>query len=123
MDIRDLSAENIDQALQTHANAQNGDFSHEVCDGSLRDTRVRLWVSRSRGDHQRLDLQIGEILWGDGVVSDNDDISTEEAQRLVEVPGERVEVVNHQHFDRASEMGWKRHRFVCSKWGIGVSSW
>ena len=88
MDVRDLSAENIDQALQAHANAQNRDLAHEICDGGLRHTCIRLRVSWSRGDHQRLDLQIGKILWGDGVVSDNDDIGTEEAQRLVEVPGE-----------------------------------
>jgi len=123
VNIRNLSTENINQTLQTHANAQNWDLAHEIRNGSLRHTRIRLRVSWSRGDHQRLDLQIGEILRGDGVVPDNNHFRTETAQRLVEVPGKRVEVVNHQHFDRASEVGWERHRFVSSKWGIGLSSW
>ena len=122
MNVRNLSAENINQTLQTHANAQNGDLAHEVRDGGLRHTRIRLRVSWSRGYHQRLDLQIGEILRRDGVIPDDNHFRTEEAQRLVEVPGERVEVVDHQHFDRAGEMGWERHCFVSSKWGIGLSS-
>lgn len=68
-------------------------------------------------NHQRPDLQFGKVLRGNGVVSDDNDISTDEAQRLVEVPGERVEVVDHQNFDRTSEMGGERHRFVSSKRG------
>ena len=77
-------------------------------------------MSRPWGNHQRLDPQIGEILRRDGVVSDDSDICTNEAQRLVEVPGERVEVVDHQHFDRAGEMGGERHRFVDDRRGIDV---
>ena len=57
------------------------------------------------------------------VVSDDHHFCTEEAQRLVKVPGNGVKVVDHQHFDWACEMGWKRHRRVSSKRGIGVSSW
>lgn len=72
------------------------------------------------GNHQRPDLQVEEIIWGDGVISDDDDISADEAERLVEIPGERVEVVDHQDFDWTSEMGGKRHRFGSSKRGVEV---
>ena len=100
-----LPAEHVNQTLQTHTNAKHGYSTHEILDGILRDPRVRQGVSRSRGDDQVLDVEFWKVFRGDSIVSDDRDRDTKEAYVLVEVPGEGVEVVDQEHFDRDREFG------------------
>lgn len=58
---------------------------------------------------------MGEGRGGDGVVSNDGDVCAEEAEGLVEVPGEGVEVVYHEDVDGDGEMWWERHGGPCVK--------
>jgi len=62
-------------------------------------------MSRSRGDDKILDAEFWEFFGGDGIVPDDRDRDTKEAYVLVKVPGERIEVVDQQYFDRDREFG------------------
>ena len=54
----------------------------------------------SGGDDQILDVELWEIFRGDCIITNDRNRDTEEAYVLVEVVGEGVEVVDHQHFNR-----------------------
>ena len=56
-----------------------------------------------------LDLELGEKGGVDGVVADDCDLGTRKTELLIEIPGERVEVVDHEHVDGTGEMGWEGH--------------
>lgn len=94
----------VDEALQTHANTQDGDLPGEVLDCLLRDSRVGLGVTGTRGDEQEVELQQWEVLFDDRIVSDDGDPRAEQAQLLVQIPGERVEVVDHEDIELALEL-------------------
>ena len=93
-DSRDFSAIHVYEALEAHAYAQDGDLSGEVLDSIAGDARVGGGVAGTGGDDEGVDLESGEVVWGDGVVADDGDMCAEDGEGLVEVPGEGVKVVD-----------------------------
>ena len=101
----DRTAVYVDDALETHADAKNGDLASEVPDGIARDARVGGGVARTRRDDEGLDVELGQGCGGYGIVADDGDARTEQGELLVEIPRERVKVIDEQTIDRLGERG------------------
>ena len=101
--ISNITSMEVDEALQTHADTKDGNLASEVLDCLLGDTRIGLGVAGTGGDEQKVDLQQGEVLFDDGIVSDHGHPRAEQAQLLVQVPGERVEIIDHEDIELALE--------------------
>ena len=66
-------------------------------------------MTRAGGDDQTVDTKEGDRRGRYGVVPDDCDVCTQEAEGLVEVPGEGVEVVDHEDVDGDGEVWWEGH--------------
>jgi hypothetical protein len=93
----------IHKTLQTHAYPQHRDLALEIFNGSFGNAGICLRVPRARGDDEGLDFELGEQRRRDGIVPDNGNVCAKQRYLLVEVPSERVEVVDHQNIELASE--------------------
>lgn len=60
-------------------------------------------MSRTRRDDEGLDVELGKGGGGYGIVTDDGDARAEEGKLLVEIPRERVKVVDQQAVDRLGE--------------------
>jgi hypothetical protein len=100
---------NIYEALQAHTDAQHRNASREIADCIARDARVGDRVAGARGDDQRTDLEEWEGVRLDGIISDDGHVCTEKGEVLIEVPGERVKVIDHKHVQRTGEVFRERH--------------
>jgi hypothetical protein len=98
---------NIYEALQAHTNAQHRNAACEVADRIARDTGVGDRVTRAWGDNEGTDLEEREAVCFDGVISDNGHVCTDECEVLIEVPSERVKVIDHKHVQRTCEVLWE----------------
>ena len=65
-------------------------------------------MPRARRNDERLDVQPGQGGSGDGIVADHGDARTEKRELLVEIPRERVKVVDQQTIDGLRERGRER---------------
>ena len=61
------------------------------------------------GDDEGLDVELWKRCGGYGVVTDDGDVGAEEAELLVEIPSEGVEVVDQQAVDGFGEHRGERH--------------
>ena len=61
------------------------------------------------GNDKGTNLEKREGVGWDSVISDDGDVCAEEGEVLIEVPSERVKVIDHQHVQRTGEMFRKRH--------------
>jgi len=61
-------------------------------------------VTRAGGDDQGTNLEEGEAVRIDRIVPDDGHVCTKECEVLVEVPSERVKVIDHKHVQRTSEV-------------------
>lgn len=105
-DRPDGAAVYVDYTFETHANTQDGDLACKIAYGVAGDARVGGGVSGTGGDDEGLDGELGEGGSGYGIVADDGDVCTEEAELLVEIPRERVKVVDEQTIDGLGECGW-----------------
>lgn len=105
--VPDLPAISIHETLQPHTNAKNWDACFEIADRIARDARVGDGVTRARGDDQGTNLEEGKAGRIDGVVPDDGHVCTKECEVLIEVPSERVKVIDHKHVQGTSEMFWE----------------
>lgn len=85
---------------QAHTNSQDRDLSRKVPDGIAADTGVSLGVSWARTDDKLSGIDLDQFLDGDLVVPEDVHGCPLEHQILVDVPGERVIVVNEHQIGR-----------------------
>lgn len=60
-------------------------------------------MTRTRRDDEGLDVELGQGCSGYGIIADDGDVCTEEAELLVEIPSERIKVIDEQTIDRLGE--------------------
>lgn len=113
MDTPDRATINVDDALEAHADAQNGDPAREVSDSITGYTRVGGRMSGARRDDERLDVEPGQGSGGYGIVADDGDTRTKKGELLVEIPRKRVEIVDQQTINRLGERGGETRRRRC----------
>jgi hypothetical protein len=101
--IPDLSAINIDEAFQTHANTEDRHASCEVADCIAGYAGVGVGVTGARGDDEGTNLEEGKGIDIDGIISDHVHVCTEKTEVLIEVPSKRIKVIYHKHVQRTSE--------------------
>ena len=99
----DISTEHVYYNLQSHAHTEYRNFAREEPDRLPADARICPWMSWTRRDDETLDVKVRKGRRRNRVVANDGHIDTEECERLVEVPGERVEVVNHEHVNLTLE--------------------
>lgn len=80
--------------LQAHTNSQDRDLAGEVADDIAADAGVGLRVARTRADNDLGGILLGQFLHSDLVVSEDMNSGTGKHKVLVNVPSERVVVVN-----------------------------
>jgi len=100
---------NIYEALQAHTDAQHRNASCEIADRIARDARVGDRVAGARRDDKGTDLEEREAVRFDGVSSDDRHVCTQKGEVLIEVPSERVKVIDHKHVQWTGEVFRKRH--------------
>ena len=105
----DGTAVDVDDALETHADAEDGDFAGKVANGIARDARVGGGMTRTGGDDETLYVELGQRCGGDRIVANDGHVGAEETELLIEIPRERVEIVDEQTIDGLCEGGWERH--------------
>jgi hypothetical protein len=66
-------------------------------------------VAWARGNDEGANLQKGKGVRFNSVVTNHGDICAKEGQVLIEVPSERVKVIDHKHVQRTGKMFWKGH--------------
>ena len=93
----DVASKDVYQALQAHAHPQNRHLPRKVLDRLTRNARICRRVPGAGRDDERVEPQEGKCYSGNGVVADHRHVCPEEAERLVDVPGKRVEVVDQKH--------------------------
>lgn len=109
--IRQLAWQKWDDESDSlaHADTKDRDLSCKMSNDIAADTRIGLRVARSRADDNLGWLFGDELLDGDLVVPDHITLGTRKAQVLVDVPGERVIVVNENQirsrWNRVSRLG------------------
>lgn len=86
--------------LQSHANSQDGDLASKVSDSIPADTAVSRGVTGTGADDELRWLLGNELVESNLVISENVHGGTLENQILIDVPGERVIVINHNQVRR-----------------------
>lgn len=102
--IPDLPAIDVYETLQAHTNAKDWYTPCEIADCIARDTRVCVGVTGARGDDEGTDVEEGKGVGVDGVISDDGHVSTKEGEMLIQVPSERIKVIDHKHVQGTCEM-------------------
>lgn len=83
--------------LLSHAHTQHGHLSRKVPDGVSAHAGVGLWVSRAWAYDQLCGILGNEVVEGDFIVAEDGNVCALEDEVLVDIPGERVVVVDkHQ---------------------------
>jgi len=100
--VLDGAAVRLDETLQTHANTQDWHATCKIPDRIVGYAAVRTGMTRPRRDDQVADAQVGKVFRRELVVTKDSDLGTEDTERLVQIPGERVEIVDQESFDRGS---------------------
>lgn len=90
----DPAAKAGNDALLAHANPKHGNFTAKILDGRLADTRVSVWMARPGADNQLSRLLCDQFLQGDFVIAVDGDGRTLQDEVLVDIPGERVIVID-----------------------------
>lgn len=98
-DFGDLAAERGVDTLEAHADSQDRDFASIMVNGRDRDPRVGEGMTRTGGDDEMGDVGMGldELLKSARLRSDDRYGAAEKREILVEVPGEAIVVIDHQH--------------------------
>jgi hypothetical protein len=104
-DSPDGTTIHINDNLQAHTHTEDRDLPCKVLDGIGRDTRVGLRVTRAWRNNKMLDLELREKGGVDSVVADDCDLGTRKTELLIEIPGERVKVVDHENIELSLEIG------------------
>src|ERR1700761_643548 len=104
-----LTTEYIHYTFKTHTDAKNRDATSEMTDGIARYARVCDGVTWARGDDKRANLEQRDAFRWNSVVTNDGDICAKEGEMLVEIPSERVKIIDHEDVERTSEMVWERH--------------
>ena len=102
--LPDCTTVDIHDDLQAHANSEDGYLAGEILDGVPGDARVGLRVPWARRDDEMVQLEERETGGADGVVAGDRDLCAAEEKLLVEIPGERVEIVDHEDIEMNLEM-------------------
>jgi hypothetical protein len=63
-----------------------------------------VWVTGARGDDKGTNLEEGKGIGIDSIVSDHVYVCTKKDEVLIEVPSERIKVIDHKHVQGTSEM-------------------
>ncbi len=95
-----LAAEHFDQGLMTETDAEYRQAACESLDHAHRDPRVARRTG-ARRDHQMGSAECQCLLHGDHVVAMHLHLRAQYQERLHQVVGERIVVVDQQHFRRA----------------------
>ncbi len=102
--IPDLTAIDIYETFQAHANAKDGHAPCKIADCIAGYARVGVWVTRARGDDKGTNIEAGKDIGIERIVPDDGHVCAKEGEVLIEVPSERIKVINHKHVQRTSEM-------------------
>lgn len=100
----DLATKHRDNALMTHANPKHRYLPTEMLNRGLADTCISVRMARARTDHQLRGLLGNQLLQRNLVIAVDRDGSTFEGQVLIDVPGERIVVVNKNDIGRRLEL-------------------
>lgn len=102
--VPNLPAIDIDETLQAHTNTKDWHTPCEMADCIAGDTRVCVGVTWARGDDEGTDVEEGKGVGIDCVISDDGHVCTKECEMLIQVPSERIKVIDHKHVQGTSEM-------------------
>lgn len=102
-----ISAQRRSDSL-AHADAKNRNLAAEVFDSSITDTRVSFWVSRPWADHQLGRILSDQLLERNLVIAVHGDGCAFKDQVLVDIPGERVIVIDQNDV----RSGWNGQRWI-----------
>jgi hypothetical protein len=80
-----FATKDIDNAFESHADAQDGYFSGEVLYGIARNPSVRFWMTRTWRDDKSVDLQGREERRRYRIVTNDCGSATEQTKRLVKI--------------------------------------
>ena len=86
--------------VQAHTDAKDGNFACEVTDGITADARVGRRVARSGTDNELGRLLLYQLLYGNFIVSEDVNGGALQDKILVDVPGERVIIINQDEIRR-----------------------
>ncbi|AKF85125.1 hypothetical protein MFUL124B02_09645 [Myxococcus fulvus 124B02] len=116
-----LRAEDLPQTLVTEAHAEQGDTSSEGADDLERDARV-LGGPGAGGDDDALGLEGLDVAHGDGVVAHHLQLRALRAERLDEVEGERVEVIDEEDH-RVAPLARRARSCERALFSVSLNSW
>lgn len=102
--IPDLSTIDIYETFHAHTNAKDWHASCEVADCITGYARIGVRVTRAGGDDKCTNLEEGKGIGIDSIISDHVYVCAKKNEVLIEVPSERIKVINHKHVQRTSEV-------------------
>lgn len=56
-----------------------------------------------------LQFELRQCRGGDGIIPDDGNVRAEQRKGLIQIPGERVEVVYHENIEWCAQRFWERH--------------
>jgi hypothetical protein len=106
--LLDCATVDINETFQSHTNTKDRNLAGEIPNCILGYTRVRERVTGTRGNDEGVNSELREQVWRYRVIANDGYVGTSKTELLVEIPGERIKVVDHEDIELFIEIGRKR---------------